>query len=64
MLLLLKIIQKMKYEQKIDKFLFGQMSPEEESLFLQKCKTNSELKKEAIMIALLVKAIKQNHKQT
>ena len=54
----------MKYEQKIDKFLFGQMSSEEESLFLQKCKTNSELKKEAIMIALLVKAIKQNHKQT
>lgn len=54
----------MKYEQKIDKFLFGQMSSEEEFLFLQECKTNSELKKEAVMTALLVKAIKQNHKQT
>ena len=31
----------MKYEQIIDKFLFGQMSPEEEFLFLQECKTNN-----------------------
>lgn len=51
----------MKYEQIIDKFLFGQMSPEEEFLFLQECKTNSELKKEAVMTALLVKAVKENH---
>lgn len=48
----------MKYAQKIDRFLFGQMSSEEESLFLQECKTNSELKEESVMIALLVKALK------
>jgi len=50
----------MKYEQRIDRFLFGQMSSEEESLFLQECKTNSELKEEATMMALLVQALKQN----
>ena len=49
----------MKYEQQIDKFLFGQMSSEEESSFLQECKTNSELREEATMIALLVKTLKQ-----
>ena len=48
----------MKYIDKIDRFLFGQMSSEEESLFLQECKTNSELKEEAVMTALLVKALK------
>ena len=50
----------MKYEQQIDRFLFGQMSSEEESSFLQECKTNSELKEEATMIALLVKTLKTN----
>ena len=49
----------MKYEQQIDRFLFGQMSSEEESLFLQECKTNNELKEEAVMIALLVQTLKQ-----
>ena len=49
----------MKYEQQIDRFLFGQMSSEEESSFLQECKTNRELKEEAVMIALLVKTLKQ-----
>ena len=49
----------MKYEQQIDKFLFGQMSSEEESSFLQECKTNNELREEATMIALLVKTLKQ-----
>ena len=49
----------MKYEQQIDKFLFGQMSSEEESLFLQECKINSELREEAFMMALLVKTLKQ-----
>jgi hypothetical protein len=47
----------MKYEQQIDRFLFGQMSSEEESLFIQECKTNSELKEEATMMALLVKTL-------
>ena len=49
----------MKYEQQIDRFLFGQMNSEEESLFLQECKINSELKEEATIIALLVKTLKQ-----
>ena len=49
----------MKYEQQIDRFLLGQMSSEEESLFIQECKQNSEHKKEAVMMALLVKALKQ-----
>jgi hypothetical protein len=49
----------MKYEQQIDRFLFGQMSSEEESSFLQECKTNSELKEEAVMMALLVQTLKQ-----
>ena len=49
----------MKYEQQIDRFLFGQMSSEEESLFIQECKTNSELKEEAVMMAILVKTLKQ-----
>jgi hypothetical protein len=49
----------MKYEQQIDRFLLGQMSSEEESLFLQEYKTNSELKEEATMMALLVKTLKQ-----
>ena len=49
----------MKYEQQIDRFLFGQMSSEEESSFLQECKTNSELREEATMMALLVKTLKQ-----
>ena len=48
----------MKYEQQIDRFLFGQMSSEEESSFIQECKTNSELKEEAAMMALLVKTLK------
>ena len=51
----------MKYEQQIDRFLFGQMSSEEESSFIQECKTNKELKDEAVMMALLVKTIKQQH---
>ena len=49
----------MKYEQQIDRFLLGQMSSEEESLFIQECKQNNELREEAIMMALLVKALKQ-----
>ena len=49
----------MKYEQQIDRFLLGQMSSEEESSFIQECKTNSELKEESTMMALLVKTLKQ-----
>lgn len=58
-LFIITLLLIMKYEQQIDRFLLGQMSSEEESLFIQECKQNSELKKEAVMTALLVKALKQ-----
>ena len=54
----------MKYEQQIDRFLFGQMSSEEESLFLQEYKTNKELREEAQMTALLVKELREEYKKT
>ena len=47
----------MKYSDKIDRFLFGQMSSKDESLFLQECKTNKELREEAQITALLVKGL-------
>ena len=50
----------MKYEQQIDNFLLGRMTSEEEISLLRECKVNSELKEEAIMMALLVKIIKTN----
>lgn len=50
----------MKYEELIDNFLFGRMTPKEEILFLNECKTNKELKQEAVMTALLVQALKNN----
>jgi hypothetical protein len=50
----------MQYERQIDKYLLGQMSPVEETSFLNECKTNKELKEEAAMTALLVKAIKKS----
>ena len=49
----------MKYEQQVDRFLLGQISSEEESLFIQECKQNSELKEETTMMALLVQTLKQ-----
>lgn len=48
----------MKYEELIDNFLFGRMTPEEEISFLNG--TNKELKKEAVMMDLLVQALKNN----
>lgn len=50
----------MKYEELIDNFLFGRMTPEEEISFLNECKINKELKHEAVMMALLVKTLKNN----
>ena len=54
----------MKYEELIDNFLFGRMSPEEEISFLNECKSNKELKKEAIMMALLIKTVKKLHEKS
>lgn len=49
------------YEDLIDDYLFGRMSKEEEQNFLLECKTNVELKEEAITIAYLVKGLKNLH---
>ena len=47
-------------DERIDSYLRGQMTKEEESQFLSDCKNNRELKERAYMTALLVKAIKNN----
>ena len=50
----------MQYEDLIDNYILGKMSPEEEQVFLQECKTNSVLKEEAVAMAYLVKVIRNN----
>ena len=47
------------YEELIDNFIFGRMSESEEQDFLTECKTNSELREEAAMTALLVKGLRK-----
>ena len=47
------------YEDLIDNYLFGRMSPEQEQSFLSECKTNQSLKEEAITMAFLVKGLKK-----
>ena len=46
-------------EERIDKYIRGQMSQAEEEQFLADCKTDSVLREEAVMTAYLVKALKQ-----
>jgi hypothetical protein len=50
----------MAMDERIDSYLRGQMTKEEESQFLSDCENNKELKEMAYMTALLVKAIKNN----
>lgn len=50
----------MLYEDRIDDYLLGRMSSEEEQNFLKDCKTNKTLKDEAIAMVYLVKFIKNN----
>ena len=47
-------------DERIDSYLRGQMTKEEESQFISDCENNKELKERAYMTALLVKAIKNN----
>jgi hypothetical protein len=49
-----------KMDERIDSYLKGQMTKEEESQFISDCENNRELKERAYMTALLVKAIKNN----
>lgn len=46
-------------QDRIDRFLKGQMTKHEESVFLNECKTNKQLRKDAYLTALLVKALKK-----
>ena len=50
----------MEMDERIDSYLRGQMTKEEESQFISDCEKNKELKERAYMTALLVKAIKNN----
>jgi hypothetical protein len=47
-------------DERIDSYLRGQMTKEEESQFISDCENTRELKERAYMTALLVKAIKNN----
>ena len=49
-------------DERIDSYLRGQMTEEEESQFLSDCENNKELKERACLIALLVKSLKQINK--
>ena len=51
----------MEMDDRIDAFLRGQMTKEEEHRFLSECKENNELKERAYMVALLVKSLKANN---
>jgi hypothetical protein len=44
-------------DDRIDNYLFGRMTKEEEQTFLSDCKTDNELRHRAYMTALMVKAI-------
>ena len=50
--------QLIEMDDRIDAYLRGQMTEEEEHQFLSDCKENRELKERAYMTALLVKALK------
>ena len=54
--------QLMEMDERIDSYLRGQMTKEEESQFISDCKNNRELKERAYMTALLVKSLKQKDK--
>lgn len=48
----------MSLDDRIDAFIMGNMSPEEELQFIKDCKEDKELKERAYAIGLLVKVIK------
>ena len=49
-------------DDRIDSYLRGQMTKEEESQFLSDCENNSELRERAYLTALLAKSLKQKDK--
>ena len=50
--------QLIEIDDRIDAFLKGQMTDEEEHQFIAECKTNKELRERAYMTALLAKSLK------
>ena len=52
--------QLIEMDERIDSYLRGQMTKEEESQFISDCKKNKELKERAYMTALLAKSLKSN----
>jgi hypothetical protein len=49
--------QLIKMDERIDSYLRGQMTKEEESQFISDCKNDRELKERAYMTALLAKSL-------
>ena len=49
-----------KMDERIDSYLRGQMTKEEESQFISDCENNRELKERAYLTALLAKSLKSN----
>lgn len=49
----------MEIDDKIDNYIFGRMTAEEEKSFLEECKTNDEIRHRAKIIALLVNSIRK-----
>lgn len=45
-------------DDRIDSYILGKMTPEEEESFIADCKSNPELKKRALFTAMLVKSLK------
>ena len=50
----------MEMDDRIDKYIRGELTEEESAQFIKDCKSNPELKERAIAIAYLVKAIKKS----
>lgn len=50
-------------DDRIDDYILGKMTPEEEQIFLSDCKENPELKHRAYMTALMVKGIRNIAKE-
>ena len=51
-------IESIAMDDRIDSYLRGQMSSDEEKQFINDCDSNPELKERAFMTALLAKALK------
>ena len=52
--------QLIEIDERIDSYLRGQMTKEEESQFISDCENNRELKERAYITALLAKSLKSN----